>query len=435
MTKLFASLPRYMAYLCAGVIFLLPFHAFLTVWLSSGLGHYTLLRLWKEVLLLLLCLGALTLLLVQPKLRHAFIGDRLLGLMALYALLVMLVGAIALAVGGVSLKAYAYGVLLDTRYLLFFAVTWMVTQFDDLLVQAWKRLLLIPAGIVAAFAVLQYLVLPADYLKHFGYGQGTIPPSATIDQKASFPRVQSTLRGPNPLGAYLVVALSAIGTLTIKTRQRRRWYVAGFLISGLGLVFTFSRSAWIGALLSLVALIWISVRSADMRKYLLIAAGSFVVVFGIVAFSLRNNDGFQNIFFHTNEHSQSSESSNEGHVSALKNGLSDIVHTPWGSGTGTAGPASAYNKLPARIAENYYVQIGQETGVIGLVLFIAINVLVVQRLWQRRAEQLAFVLLVSFIGLAVVNLLLHAWADDTLAYIWWGLAGAAVSPQKGRQKS
>jgi hypothetical protein len=29
--------------------------------------------------------------------------------------------------------------------------------------------------------------------------------------------------------------------------------------------------------------------------------------------------------------------------------------------------------------------------------------------------------------LTVVNLLSHAWADDTLTYVWWGLAGIAMA--------
>jgi O-antigen ligase len=427
MTKILSSLPRYMALMCACVIILLPFHAFLTVWLSSGVGHYTLLRLWKEVLLLLLFLGCVELLATRDDLRRACRGERLIGLITAYVVFVSLIGFIAYLAGGVSLKAYAYGVLLDTRYLVFFEITWAVTLHDDLLIRFWKQILLIPAGIVSVFAVLQYAVLPIDVLRHFGYRADTIPPVATIDQKVNYHRAQSTLRGPNPLGAYLVLILSALGVLLVRTRQSRLWTTVLYVLSFLALIFTFSRSAWLGTLLAMAVLILLTIRSSRLRKYLLVAAGSFVVVFALVGYGLRNNDQFQNIFFHTNEQSKSAESSNEGHVSALKNGLGDIVHTPWGSGTGTAGPASVYNKFPPRIAENYYVQIGQEIGVIGLAAFVLINIMVARRLWERRADPLALTLLVSFAGLALVNLLLHAWADDTLAYIWWGLAGAAVA--------
>jgi hypothetical protein len=41
---------------------------------------------------------------------------------------------------------------------------------------------------------------------------------------------------------------------------------------------------------------------------------------------------------------------------------------------------------------------------------------------------LARVLLASLAGIIFVNLLSHAWTDDTLAYLWWGLTGIALAP-------
>ena len=92
-----------------------------------------------------------------------------------------------------------------------------------------------------------------------------------------------------------------------------------------------------------------------------------------------------------------------------------------------AGPASVYNPKRIRIAEDYYIQIGQETGIVGLGLFLAINICVGLRLWQRRSDPLALGLFASFLGLVIVNLFSHAWADPTLAYLWWGLAGIAMT--------
>jgi len=88
-------------------------------------------------------------------------------------------------------------------------------------------------------------------------------------------------------------------------------------------------------------------------------------------------------------------------------------------GVGTAGPASVYNPKRIRIAEDYYIQIGQETGIVGLGLFLAINICVGYRLWERRSDALALGLFASFLGLVIVNLFSHAWADPTLAYLWW----------------
>jgi O-antigen ligase len=81
-----------------------------------------------------------------------------------------------------------------------------------------------------------------------------------------------------------------------------------------------------------------------------------------------------------------------------------------------------------RIAENYYLQIAQETGWLGLGLFLAILIAVGWELAKRRRRALAVMLLASLVGISVVNVLSHAWADDTLSLLWWGLAGIALVP-------
>lgn len=434
MNTLASILPLYMARLSACMIALMPFHAFLTVWLASLTGGYTTVRLWKEFVLLALFVGALFLFMTQQKVRRWCRQEVLIPLIAAYILLLLLVGGIALAAGAVSTKAYAYGALLDSRFLIFFAITWLASHYSDVLTRLWKRLLLVPAGLAVGFATLQYTLLPADFLRHFGYGPDTISPSATIDQKDAYRRIQSTLRGPNPFGAYLVVILSALGAIMIRTRKLLLYPALFYILSGLALVFTFSRSAWIGALLATVWLIWCGFTAPSFRRWLVVAGCIGAVSFAGVFYTLRNNDHFQNIFFHTNEHSRSVESSNTGHAAAIQRGLQDIFAEPWGRGAGTAGPASVYNDGRVRIAENYYAQLGQEAGVAGLGLFIALNIVVLKRLWARRDNTLSLVLIASFIGITAINMLMHAWADDTLAYIWWGLAGAAVALPGGGKR-
>jgi hypothetical protein len=423
-----------MARLAAAMIALLPFHAFVTVWASTFVGHYMLLRLWKELLLAILVLAGLCLLGVRPDLRRKFFGDRLVLLTAAYLALIGIFALFGLY-GTVSRKALADGLLLDSRFLFFFLVTWLVTQDHDLIVRLWKQLLLIPAAAVVGLATLQYTLLPHDFLRHFGYGPTTISPTETVDQQEAYTRVQSTLRGANPFGAYLVMVMATLGALVL----RRKWwpYAGGFALSCLALFFTFSRSAWLGTLLALCIVIWLNLQSVQLRRILLLSGAAFVLVAASVGYGLRNDDHFQNVFFHTSSHSRSAHSSNQGHAAALTGGLSDIVHQPLGVGLGSAGPASVFNPAPARIAENYFIQIGQELGVVGLGLFIAINVYIGSRLWRGRESALHVTLLASLVGITVVNLLSHAWTDDTLAYIWWGLAGAAVAstPSSASKKS
>ena len=436
-TEVRQLLLKIVAGLCVAIFILIPFHAFLTIWAADTFGHYTAWRLWKEVLLAIAAILVWITLLADKPLRQTFVSDWLMRLIGIYAALVLALGYIAYLAGGVTRTALADGVVLDLRFLLFFVVTWVLTRKNSVLYMNWRKLLVGPALVVIGFGLLQRFVLPYDVLKHFGYGPATIDPYETIDQKQAYLRVQSTLRGANPLGAYLVVILSALATLV--TRVKARWSKIAWAVIGLAtlvvLFFTYSRSAWLGTMISVGMLTALGIRN---RKHLwrmgILVVVSVVIVFAGVLIGLRNNDHVQNTFFHTDEHSRSSTSSNYGHFQALKDGLDDMVQQPLGGGTGTAGPASAHNTgKPARIAENYFVQIGQETGFIGLGLFLAINSLVAIRLWRREYDSLSRILLSSLVGISVICLLSHAWTDDTLAYIWWGFAGVAIARLKERR--
>jgi len=422
------KLAKSLSWLAALIIVLLPFHAFLTVWLSSLVGHYTLLRLWKEFLLVPITIGALYILFGDKSLRRKFFSLWLVRLTLIYALLLVVNAAAARAAHTVTAKAMWYGLLVDLRFLVFFLAVLALAASSNWLGQNWQKILLGPAILVGAFAVLQYLVLPTDFLSHFGYGSSTISPYETINHNIQHIRVASTLRGANPLGAYLILPISVLSVMYFRQKRQR----LNIILFGAGLVlaliFSFSRSAWIGAALAVIAAAWLSLKSNKLKRTALWAAVGLVILAAAAALSLRNNHTFQDVFLHTDSASKIAQSSNQGHSAAFKAAAKDIVHQPLGRGVGTAGPQSVYNDKPARIAENYFLQIGQEAGILGMLLFIAITVLVGKMLYERRADPLALALFASLIGISFVNLLSHAWSDDTLAYIWWGLAAIALSP-------
>jgi O-antigen ligase len=270
------------------------------------------------------------------------------------------------------------------------------------------------------------LLLPIGFLAHFGYGPQTIPAYQTVDNKLDYQRIQSTLRGANPLGAYLVVIIGLVAARLRARALSRRWVLSGWLVlSVICLWFTYSRSAYLGVMLALGVVAVLNLPRHHWRRLAMVAAtGLVLVVLGVV--SLRNNNIVQNSLFHSDETSRSALSSNSKRASALQQGLSEVVHEPLGRGPGTAGPASTRNTHPARIAEDYYLQIGQEVGWIGLALFLAIVVMTGKLLWRQRHDWLARGLLASLVGLSLVNLLSHAWADDTLGLLWGGLAGMVV---------
>ena len=409
------------------IIMVMPFHAFLTVWLSSLVGHYTALRLWKELLLIVAGSGAIFLLLTDQKIRQNTLSRRIVWLILAYIALNIVWGIIGFFGGDLSAKALGYGLIVNTRFLIFFLIAWAVALRTDRLRNNWQKMVLWPAVIVVVFGILQFSVLPNDFLKHFGYSVSTIEPFETINSNSNYIRISSTLRGANPLGAYLIIPITFLAMLIM--RGKRTWQNVTLLIGALmALAFTFSRSAWIGTALALSTLGVMNLEGRNIAKSNLLLLSLLLALIAGSAYALRSNSHFQNVVFHTEDRSVVKVSSNQNHWSATKNGVIDVAKHPLGFGPGSAGPASSYNNGNGRIAENYFVQVGQELGWIGLVFFTVINIGVGYLLWLKRADPLALGLFASFIGITAVNMLMHAWADDTLAYVWWGLAGIAMAP-------
>ncbi|MBC7582071.1 O-antigen ligase family protein [Aeromicrobium sp.] len=426
-----SKIPRLIALSMASIIIVMPFHAFLTVWLSSIFGHYTLLRLWKELLLVALVVKVLYILALDTSLRHKFVTSRLNQLILVYVVLTFIWGSIELLLDTVTPKAFGYGLLSNLRFLAFFLVVWVGASKAPQAFTSWPKWVLWPLVVVIVLGLLQYFALPYDFLKHFGYSDQTIFPYETINNDVNHLRVFATLRGANPLGAYLVLVLSI---LLAVWRQRLKGWRAVVLFGATAVLFlTFSRSAWIGLALSMAVIAWVSWKSERAKRLGLGLVAVVLIAIAGFGFALRNNTTVQNIAFHTNEKSTIATSSNDGHASALKAGLKDIASAPLGKGIGSAGPASVYNDGKSRIAENYFIQVGQEVGWVGMLLFLAITSYLAYELWRRRDDSLALGLLAALVGLSFVNLLSHAWTDDTLAYLFWGLAAVALANKPMKQ--
>jgi 2-polyprenyl-3-methyl-5-hydroxy-6-metoxy-1,4-benzoquinol methylase len=412
---------------------LVPFYAFVSVWSSTLFGHFILIRLWDEVVLTLLVILTLGWLTRDKPLRQTLLGSRTAKLAIAYILLTIVLGLVSLLDHHVSYTALAYGSLIDLRFLIWFICVFAVALKSDWLYTHWRKLVLWPLSLVVFFGLLQFFVLPKDFLTHFGYGRSASDAQkaniayTSINQDSPTMRIQSFLRGPNPLGAYLAIMLGALSSLL--TFTKRQWYIwllaAGTLLA---LFLSFSRSAWIGAFIILGAAFGLRLKSRRQQKVGIIIA--FILAIFLVSTLLvtRHSTSIQNALLHTSSHTTASQTSNQGHLSSFHQSLTAIAHQPLGEGPGTSGQASWYNTgHHVRNTESYILQIGEEVGWVGLFLFTLLFLSIGRELWQRRNNYLARGLWVSLLGLLPIMFLSYAWADDTLAYVWWSLAAIALA--------
>ena len=386
-----------------------------------------LIKSWKEILMGVA--GLLMVVILYQKKQWRLLTSKLVLLIALYAALHLVL--LSLFPQGVT--AALAGLFIDLRYLFFFVLVYVAIMLYPQLRRTFIVTFFVGAFIVAAFALLQVFVLPVDVLKYIGYNTSTIVPYLTVDQNPDYIRINSTLRGPNPLGAYagIVIALLFAFWLRVKNYKPGRWgLVISVIATGsfIALWASYSRSAVVAAFVAIgiVALV-VAGRRVSKKWWVILTIIILAAVGGLVA--ARDTNFVSNVLLHENATTGPEATSNDGHVESLRDGVSRTVRQPLGGGIGSTGSASFYGDKPL-VIENQYLFIAHEAGWIGLVIFVYISALVMKALWQRRTDWLALGVFASGIGLILIGLLLPVWVDDTVAIIWWGLA-AIVLATKG----
>lgn len=409
----------------AVILVLLPFHAFLSTWGGSSIGPLWVWKGWKELLLLGLVPLVLLYLALRPDVAKLVWRGWLTKLILLYVVLSVVMGIVSQA----SSEAIAAGLAMNLRFLAMFVLAQILIASDDDWAHAVKRWvepwLFVTTIVISLLAIAQVTIAPKDFLVGFGYDkETTIAPYVLIDDNPDALRAFATLRGPNTLGAFLLLPL-LLAVLAVFREPRN---LLGGLTLGFGtvaLVATSSRSAWLGLAVGLVVLAILALHSRGLLKLVKWGALPAIALTAILAWLVLAVPSVRLMLFHSSPDDPSLlEGSNEAHWRATADGWQAALVQPVGAGVGTAGPASFYNSDAApRIPENYFVQLAQEVGFAGLALFIAICGVLSYRLLRHRERMWPKVLLASFVGLTVVSVFQHGWADDPSAMIWWAIAG------------
>jgi hypothetical protein len=423
-----------------GVVLLLvylPFHVFLSQSLSVVTGGLELWKVGKDVILALLVMFTICLVFLRRRAGRAFIG--LLAFTVVYGLLHILewwlhpdiygrsaiIGTIYnMRVPGFALLGLGAAILTPHKF-----------AFSSLM-----RILIGVSSLVVFLGILQYL-LPKDILSHVGYSiPRGVRPAFFIDDNPAFPRIMATLRDPNSLGAYLLVPIAVLTHAVLRMVGRHRIGVAVLLGAHLLAVYlTFSRGAWLATAFVVAGMVWWRYRhrSREILRRGWPIMVVFVFGFCIGLFAIRNTSFYQGVIIHaTSQDSPTDLNSNGYHLAFARQGLLGITDDPLGHGPGTAGLASIQNPAGSFLTENYYLQIGYEVGVLGLLLFIGLNIWVYYRIGRSPPEWRSL-LLMTFWAYVLINMLLHMWSNEAVTGQWWLLAGVAVamSAQLSHQKA
>lgn len=414
-----------------GVLALVVLHAPLSVWLSTLFPDAEfVMKAWKELALGLLAIVA-GVLISKQRAWARLSQDWALRLAALF----VVIHVVLVPLMGGDARSIVAGLMIDLRFVAIFVLAYVAARLIPGFTKRAVRVVALGAVVVIGFGLLQITVLPDGILRSIGYSSDSITPFTTIDRNPDFVRINSTLRGPNPLGAMMVIygALAAAYVVYRAGRQDQRQRLVGILsLAGSAAVLfaSYSRSAYVafGAAIALVVLAAVRLSRrmvfAGVASLLVLAAGLAVV---------SNTDWYSNVILHEDPESTVVAKSNDEHVQSLATGAYRFATQPLGAGVGSTGSASLYDADTSNdtIIENYYFFVAHETGWLGFGVFIGLFGLVMARLWRQRRNWVAIGLFGSGIGLALIGVLLPVWADETVALTWWALAGAVLANISG----
>ena len=408
----------------AGLVIHTPMTVFVSVhWPDVAL----LVKAWKEVLLLIAWL-LVVLVAAKRGVWRQWRSDALVWLIGLFA-----AWHVVLAIGSLLMGALpavvAAGLIIDLRFLLIFATIYGLVQLYPAGQQIVYKAILGGAVVIVGFACLQ-LFLPRDFLTIFGYGTETIAPYMTIDRNDDYIRYNSTLRGPNPLGAYaLAAAVMAVAALSCGwQRSTGRWRcaaVAALVASLVATYVSYSRAAILGLVVALVGVLVVRFGRRVRLRIWLVVLSNLVVATTLGLYAIKDTSFMHNVILHDNPTSGPVETSNDGHADSLRDGIARMVEQPLGAGVGSTGSASLIGDAGV-IIENQFLFVAHEAGWLGIGLFVAIIGVVLRRLWQQRSNWVALGVFWSGVGLLVVGVLLPVFVDDVVALVWWALAAATL---------
>lgn len=399
------------------LVALMPFHAFLSIWAGDVFGAQMVFQAWKE-----LVIGIITLLIlivvakdsgVRAKLKQPLIY--LIGAYMGLSFLITLIASPPILPALVGFKT-------NIAMLLVFIAAYLVSglNFKLRLVKAF----MISSAVVIGFGLLQAYLLPKDFLSSFGYGPDTLAPYFMVDPAINAVRILSTLGGPNQLGAFLILPISLAVALMFK---KFSWWQPLFIASGSLVVWhTYSRSAWLGLGIAVGITILLNLPRRLRLPLLLLATIFAAIILNLLITSSTTSSRLQYYVFHHTIENVGLIGSTDQHRIATDNAFAKIQSHPWGEGLGTAGPASFYSSSPF-IPESWYLQLGIEVGVLGMILFITIQIVLALQLWRVKDNiGIAPALIGALAGVGTVNFFLHGWADSSTALTFWTIAGASL---------
>ena len=308
------------------LLIFLPFHALIVTVVTKGIldisTHPLLaISLWKEGLIDIILTCILTELVFKKEQRSVLFHYDIIDALILFT---TLLGIVTSMVCNVPLKQALLGFRYDFIPLLCFMI-FRKARWQKEFIDTIETILLVVGLILIVYGLIT-LMLPMSFFRMLGYSDlhslydpnGALSPFQAIEG-SSWHRLQSAMSGPNQLGTYLLISWS-IALLKSRDGQMSWGFFGAITMIGLGILLTFSRAAWIAAII--IAFVTFCRSRKHVYAFFGIALSGIILITLLFPQSILRS------------------ASTSDHLRKPVEALQSIVKHPWGQGLGSAGPAS-----------------------------------------------------------------------------------------------
>jgi hypothetical protein len=385
---------------------------------------------WHDMLILGIVLAAAVAWLRSRPRRLTEI-EVLVGIVAVVGLIYVVVSPVRLT------AAYVYRTIYEPPMLL--AALVVLARLG--VVPAWlpgrAAAAMVVSGVIAALAAWPQVYLgKVAYLQTFYAEPGAKLANAFFSSGVVQVRAVGTFTSPNEFGAYLATAMALL--LVPGLLRMPGWLRSASLGAlGLALLLTFSRSGWLSfgvAALVVAVLARDHLPSAgDVRGWLRSRTSWLphlppVVLTLALATAVALTSGASTLVTRT---ATGTDPSSAGRPASIERGISVVKRNPLGLGLGTAGPkAVRFGESASKtriLTESWYIVYTIQVGIGGALVFAALVLAILRRLWLARRGPWARAGIAVGAGLAAGALFIPIIEDPTVATPLWAIAALGIA--------
>lgn len=322
--------------------------------------------------------------------------------------------------------------------LLYFAVRFLpLEKFEDY--QRLVNTILMVSGFIALSGIVLYYFVPFQYIETW-YALNAMP----INYYQDIRRMDSIFWSPVVFGALMATSATLCYSLLFETSKKsfsRKVYLIGIILFSYCCLYTLSRGSWIAEVTGISIISFVKWRK-KLGFLTICFLGLTIVITSLTFLTDFDNPWTKHLAtIIDNSELGTGQIEREEQRNA---GLNDIFkNILFGKGLGSSGHVGAWFQNPVGnmdivVADNWYIKVTQESGVIGLTIFIIFVILFLSYVFKNYRvltpspyRDLILGIGAAFIGFNIQGYGSNVWDFYMVGFVYWLMIAITVNIVQG----